>query len=353
MLKSVQAGRGLAALAVAAFHLSFTLGRSEMFGWPVLGKLTWRGDLGVDFFFVLSGFIIVFIHHRDIGHPERFAGYLAKRAIRLYPAYWLYLAGVCGLLAGGVGNAAHLPRSAGEWFSTISLVRVIEFAPPILPAWTLFHEVSFYAVFGILILSRRAGLAVIAAIAVFTVAVFEYPPDAVRGPFIDYASAYNLDFLIGIGAFYLVRDAAKTVLRAALWLGLALFCATLTAEAQGNECVAYPLIYALAFGGILAGAVSWERGTNRRVSFGPLAFLGDASYSIYLTHEALESGLAKMAMKTALPGYVGSYGLYLLIYVVAIAGGCVAYVVLEKPMLQFLRRQIATAPRATSEAKRA
>jgi peptidoglycan/LPS O-acetylase OafA/YrhL len=342
MLKSVQAGRALAALAVAAFHLSITLGRPDVFGWHVMGKLTWRGDLGVDFFFVLSGFIIIFIHHSDVGRPDRFAGYLFKRVVRLYPAYWLYLAIVCGLFALGAGNADHLPKTAGEWGSTITLVRVAEFIPPIRPAWTLFHEVAFYAVFGLLLLNRRVGLGIIAAIVVFTVLVFEYPPDTLRGPYVEYAAAYNLDFLIGIGVFYLVRQAGLKLSAVAFVAGLALFIGCFALEAKGAEFVAFPLLYALSFGGILVGVVTWEHGASRPISFGVLGLIGDASYSIYLTHEAIESTLVRLAMKTGLPAYVGPYGVYVLVYGGAIAAGCAAFLLIERPMLSFIRNYIVT-----------
>ncbi|MCR2346177.1 hypothetical protein NSP34_25335, partial [Salmonella enterica] len=42
-------------------------------------NFTHRGNLGVDFFFVLSGFIIVFAHYKDINQPKRAPEYLLKR----------------------------------------------------------------------------------------------------------------------------------------------------------------------------------------------------------------------------------------------------------------------------------
>ena len=70
-LASLQAGRALAALAVVAFHLSIMMGEDRYGGVPVFGAATRYGYLGVDYFFVLSGFIIAHVHGRDIGRPER------------------------------------------------------------------------------------------------------------------------------------------------------------------------------------------------------------------------------------------------------------------------------------------
>ena len=49
---------------------------------------------GVDIFFVLSGFIIYFIHAKDIGRPQRIYNFAKKRLSRVYPAYWVVLLGV-------------------------------------------------------------------------------------------------------------------------------------------------------------------------------------------------------------------------------------------------------------------
>ena len=60
---SIQLGRALVALAVAAFHLSITFSDPRYGGQAVLSEWTNRGNIGVDFFFVLSGFIILKAHY--------------------------------------------------------------------------------------------------------------------------------------------------------------------------------------------------------------------------------------------------------------------------------------------------
>ena len=52
------------------------------------------GHAGVEFFFVLSGFIILHIHWKDLGHPSRFSSFAGKRFLRIYPMYWLVLAAI-------------------------------------------------------------------------------------------------------------------------------------------------------------------------------------------------------------------------------------------------------------------
>ena len=61
------------------------------------GGLFLFAHAGVDFFFVLSGFIIYRVHRGDIGSPHRLSRYAWRRFVRIYPTYWIILAGF-GLL---------------------------------------------------------------------------------------------------------------------------------------------------------------------------------------------------------------------------------------------------------------
>ena len=47
--------------------------------------------MGVNFFFVPSGFIIFFAHAKDVGRPARIGTYLWRRFARVYPTYWVFI----------------------------------------------------------------------------------------------------------------------------------------------------------------------------------------------------------------------------------------------------------------------
>ena len=77
-LRGVEAGRGIAALLVVCVHCTDMLAGPAYAGrMPLFGLFSF-GHAGVDFFFVLSGFIIYFIHHREIGQQRMLGGYLYK-----------------------------------------------------------------------------------------------------------------------------------------------------------------------------------------------------------------------------------------------------------------------------------
>lgn len=130
MLKSIQVGRGLASIAVAAFHLSITMGDVRYGGEMLFRSWTNQGNLGVDFFFVLSGFIILFAHWNDIGNKNQITSYLFKRTIRVYPIYILYTFIFSTLVLFGVGSGSTLPVSLEGWVSSFSLIRLSSESPP-------------------------------------------------------------------------------------------------------------------------------------------------------------------------------------------------------------------------------
>lgn len=66
------------------------------------------------------------------------------------------------LLAAGFGTDAKLPEGLATWLNSYTLVRFSPDAPPIGPAWTLFHEVAFYAIFLLLLLNKKLGFCALA-----------------------------------------------------------------------------------------------------------------------------------------------------------------------------------------------
>ncbi|MBB5046170.1 peptidoglycan/LPS O-acetylase OafA/YrhL [Rhodopseudomonas rhenobacensis] len=335
-LHLLQYGRGLAALAVAAFHLSILLGEPRYLGDAVFHAVTWRGNLGVDFFFVLSGFIIFYAHDRDIGRPERLRPYLRKRFTRLYPVYWVYALGMCALLALGLGSATAFPHGVTDWISTLLLVRFDGFELPITPAWSLMHELSFYALFGVLILSQRIGWAVLVAWLSTAVLFGVYAEEGSRTALNTYFSAFNMDFAVGIAAYFAWKLRAPRIALPCIGLGLGTVALCYLAEANGHTLHFHPLGYALGFGLIIAGAAALE--THRQ--FRPIAalkFLGDASYSIYLTHLALLGLACKIAIAATRFVALPHWAIYGIALAAAVLGGCAAHLLVEKPLLRRLR----------------
>jgi peptidoglycan/LPS O-acetylase OafA/YrhL len=88
-LSGVQTARGVAALTVVLYHATRALSLPQYLGYIPFGNSLGFGHAGVDFFFVLSGFIIMHAHTADIGRPERLYRYMWRRVTRIYPIYWV------------------------------------------------------------------------------------------------------------------------------------------------------------------------------------------------------------------------------------------------------------------------
>ena len=154
--ESLEMLRALAALSVVFFHtqMIFT-GRT---GIVPFGGLFGAGSRGVDLFFVLSGFIIAYVHANDLGRPKRVGHYFYSRFVRIYPSVWIttllalavYLIGFGGpdkadkLQPGSIAASFLLLPQHGD-----ALVNV---------TWSLKYEIFFYLLFSIAILRRSVGL---------------------------------------------------------------------------------------------------------------------------------------------------------------------------------------------------
>lgn len=342
MLGSLQAGRALAALSVLAFHLSIMF-REPRFGMqPILADYTSHGWLGVNFFFVLSGFIILLAHRRDIGQPRRGDDYLIKRFIRLYPVYWLITAvAVAGTLA--FGGTKGLPVSLPDFATTMSLIHMNDFRAPIGPAWTLYHEILFYAFFLSLILHRHIGM-MLMGLWVVIIAVFNLQDMTTESRFWStFVAPSNLNFFLGMIAFGMMRKApSRAVGGWILAAGLITIPIIYGWERTLNlvpDTVSPPLVqlaYSISFMLIIAGAAAIEK--HGMILAAPLlSLIGDASYMLYLAHESVASMMLKLLKAAGLLNIIPHVPLYLGIYVVTVVACVIGYLLVEAPLLRKLR----------------
>jgi exopolysaccharide production protein ExoZ len=337
-LVSLQCGRAVAALAVVAFHLSGMIADPRFGGAAAFSRVTGRGYLGVDFFFVLSGFILLFAHERDIGHPERLGTYALKRGIRIYPVYWLFLlVTVAGaMLTDGV---TALPETPGDLLSAVTLVHWNGFSNPLRPAWTLYHEVLFYAAFALLLVRRWLGWTAFALWAAAVLIRFRYAEHGGWSFTETLLSASNLSFACGIAAFYLHRrlDGARGT--AALAAGAVLFAVLLVLGRGGELSALHQFGFSIAFLLAIAGAVAMER-AGRLLSLPGLALLGDASYALYLSHEGVGTSLIKLAAAAGAVEALNHRLLYVLVLAAIVAFAVLFHLVVEKPLLRWLAERL-------------
>ncbi len=269
----LEAGRGLAALAVALAHASMfaaqDLSRAGVVdtnaALPLGGRLA-NLVCGVDFFFVLSGFIITFVHWKDLGQPHRLRNYVAQRFTRIYPAYWIIVVPLILAIRLFPGSSStYLPSPSADLASVLLVATPA--GPALGVAWTLTHEILFYALFAIAIVSRRVGLIMLSVWTTVIVANLLLGVTAYPVGFL--ISSYNLEFILGVALAILFVSARIPRPGLVLALGLIGVGAGLCVppEYVSEDAWARFHLYFAAFSVlIIAGLIELERGGQLRLS---------------------------------------------------------------------------------------
>jgi len=301
------------------------------------------GHAGVDLFFVISGFIICYVHFNDIGKPERIGKYLARRFQRVFPLYWLALALTIALSILGTHSFPTVLR-----LITSALLFPFSGEPLLGIAWTLQFEVTFYFVFCICICNRRVGLSVAAlwlavVLASAVIGPLPYVPALLLSP-------YNLQFLFGVtGAVWLHRS-PDSVPDWFLPVGIGGFLIAALAE-DSNLMNGYHDIARLAYGvpcGLMVLGAAMFSFKWREARWPLLSSLGAASYSIYLFQFLWIGMIWKIWQTLPLPFGLPSWTAFPFLAIPAIWGGCIVSRTCEYPMLQWIRRWTGSArPRDT------
>jgi exopolysaccharide production protein ExoZ len=355
LLTTIQGARGVAAIMVVLAHAGTILGFPENLGYAPFGDAFRAGHAGVDFFFVLSGFIIATVHARDIGRPPAIGAYAWKRVVRIYPVYWAANCIAVAIAALGFSGAISIDLSK---LTAEVLLRSFSLVPQhqetlIGAAWTLGHEMLFYLMFALLIRHRGIGTAAMLGwLGWCIVATIQLPFDDAPWAPADLLSgfvgtSYHLQFGAGIVVAALVAREWVPAPRTLAVVGAVGF--VLTAAAEDAGAIAYlgqlgRLLFGVSAMLVVGGLASAERRGLTRAGRA-VVFLGAASYSVYLVHVPAMMMLGGWIARAPLPGWIGMS----LLSVGGTAAGLVLHVVMERPALRALRgRRVSVASHGRS-----
>ena len=304
-IRSIQVLRAAAALAVTFGHLEHeaaSLPAAARTGFaPILLGLS---GAGVDLFFVISGFVMVYASRDLFARPDAVRLFLARRIARIVPLYWLVTTlFLVTILAAHVLSSA--PPTAAE---IVKSYLFIPYEPhdggamqPVYKlGWTLNYEMAFYVAFSAaLVLPARAAVLATALLFAGLVAVGAAVPFA-AGVLAFWTNPIILEFVFGAALAIAFLEGARLGPAAAglaLLAGLAGFAATtvLGLEAHGAW---RPLLWGVPAALIFAGAVLVPARLPSGRGAGALVALGDASYAIYLLHPLIVRGLRLAFDKT-------------------------------------------------------
>lgn len=332
-ITSLELGRFVAAILVVLHHATLIPQEARFLGYQPLNSVFFPGHMGVEFFFVLSGFIIMHAHANDLGRPDRLGGYLWRRISRIFVPYWIVLAVLVPMyLLTGMGGA-----EKRDWsYIVMSAFLVPQTSQPVLGvAWTLTHEVLFYAIFALCILSRRL-LPILMGLWASLILINQYVWDLpFPGGFL--LSLYNMLFILGIGCAWLLRRVTVPRAGLVLALGLAVVAAGWAAElSTGVRWDVQRYLYGVSSVLVILGMVELERSGRLRVPSW-MVLGGAASYGIYLVHAVVQSLILNATFRTAVGVMVPDWALFAALVVVPVVVGLVFHRVAEKPAIGLFR----------------
>lgn len=324
-------------------HSGDDLLRSNSVLLRLIGWIGAHGYLGVQLFFVLSGFCLAYppLQRRAEGKTNWFvpSQFFARRTLRILPPYYVALA---FFVLVNMGLAAvHLnrlvrPISPLDLLTHIALVHnLTQFNMSIVgPFWTLGLEWQWYFVFPPLLLLCiwRPHVGVLACVAMTIAWHFGV---AHLGHDLRYLETMSLPGTLSMFCWGIIVAqwyVARRGLPSWILLAAAVLCVTLDEYPATQRVIGdvglYESLYALAFASLVLMATR-SRLTQSILSWRPLVSLGIASYSVYLVHQPFMASFSIYATK-----YFHSALIMVPAIAIGLISGAVFHLLIERPCMR-------------------
>jgi len=344
---SIQAFRGIAAMLVVLLHLQHV--EAKYFSTHTLDAFQY-GWIGVDLFFVVSGVVISLVTVGKFQNQPQAVRFVYHRLARIFPTYWFYYFVV---LAAYLYNPQWISAATGHHLDVLPSFFLIPCRSYVVgQAWTLSYELYFYVAFFLILLwvPERFVLGTLFCWGgvVAVVDCLHLVPYSAQTLWV-MTDTFLYEFLAGCLLWHLFRRfhlpghwGAGLILLACLWFG---GFVVLTNVAHGgnsdwlkNSYWLRPLCSGITGMLFLLGAMNMERAGTLQVSK-ILSNLGDWSYSIYLSHEAVVELVGRVVNHFL---HAFSYAMLLVeaiaLTLVVTVGYC-SYQWIERPILARLYRK--------------
>jgi peptidoglycan/LPS O-acetylase OafA/YrhL len=345
-IENIQGLRGVAILLVVILHL-LAMDKKFGHGERILSDFFIIGASGVDLFFVISGFVLGATRRGVFQRPASILHFFYNRLSRIYPLYWIYCA---------MTLAVFLVRP--EWVPALrenrtSIMESFLLLPqnvlPFLPvAWALVHVIYFYCVFTVLLVAHEKRLTSLlmlwALLVIFGNLLYKYGPFSQSTPIIKLiTSPLTIEFIAGSVIAKLIQRGMKSlggtvmIVGAVLLLtgyGLYYFVAPGTAPKDWLRVAIFGVPCIL----IVYGAVTMELSSN--IVFPRLVrFLGDASYSTFLSHAIVLLAIGRLwGALFSLPGKIDNLLVMLVMISAALSVGIGSYLTIERRLSSLFQR---------------
>jgi peptidoglycan/LPS O-acetylase OafA/YrhL len=309
-----------------------------------LSALPW--ERGVDVFFIISGFVMMWTFHHRFGDQGASRDFLVKRLIRIVPLYWFF---TTLLVLATLVVPAQLESAVFDWRHAACSYLFVpcfdregEVNPILQPGWTLNYEMLFYSVFAFaLLFSRRIGILAVFLMIAAPPLLLAYLGRGAGSAILTFlGNSIMLEFLMGMVFFLSLRKGELRPPALAGWF-VVLGCG-LTLQAAGALPDIRLLHHGLpAMAIVILGYVVLQPSPGAQPSANVLTMAGDASYTTYLSHpfliELVFWASTTLLLAAGLPDGA-RLGFIPLAFAAVAAFSFVFYSWVERPVTRLLRR---------------
>ena len=333
-IDALQAMRAFAAICVMLFHGTQMI--AQTFHFTFAGNVFMAGFMGVDIFFVLSGFIIYYTSCEGLFDVKKF---LQKRFARVYPIYWIITILLILLyLAAPVANQSY-KTDLGVVFRSFTLLPSTTYVLGV--AWTLTYEMIFYLVFAFtFVFSPKIFFRTFMGWSAVIIACYLFKVQASPLSFGTFLNPIVLEFGFGccIAWFFSRQTAfkyAKPVFVAGAVLLIAAWSVYLYVAGKYGRDAAFSgsfdrvYLFGLPSALLVLGAI-YYKGAVAKV----FTAIGDASYSLYLIHGTVLSLFLKLTVKFHLTRLLGNFPGCIVLFTMVVACSWLVHIWVEKPVVK-------------------
>lgn len=316
MISNIQILRAIAAILVVAFH---TVPAAKSYNLPTefFYKVDIWGAAGVDIFFIISGFIMVYI---QINKKKKPLDFLKDRIERIVPLYWFLTLFIAALLIVFPQAFRELSLSSNHLIKSLFFINHIggDGLPLLYVGWTLEYEMLFYIVFASSLFFKRIKHSILISIIILATFVFYG------------LSSIVIEFMYGMLVGYLFNKFKINSIFSLIFMLVGFYLLTVNWSTDMPRSLTWGMPSLLIFLGFLY---------FKPINSSLLEVLGNASYSIYLVQVFSIPISYKVFSKIGSLNLIYINEIYVIVCIfISVIGGVVLHFAIEKPLARIIKK---------------